>query len=641
MSYIINKTDGTVLTEVVDGTIDQTSTDITLVGKNSSSYGEFINENFIKILESFANTSPPSNPITGQLWYDTTEGRLKAYDGNGFRVSGGTIVSNKVPSNLVQGDLWIDSYRKQLFFYDGTQLTLSGPQFTDQQGLTGLTIESILDTNQISHTVALMYVNQTLMGLWSKDQFTPATPIAGAVPGTIYRGFNSSSLTGLEFRGTISKARGLIAADGSVKTPEDFVSVTDPETVFQGQVYINNAVPLTLGPGPSTEIRTTDAQFDITPLQSGQEVILKVKNVDGIKSAVHIKATTERVGIFTPSPESTLDVNGDTIIRGNLTVQGLTTSLETNNIVVEDKTIELAKTDLPTDVNCDEGGLILKGTTDHTILWVRDSLDITNSNWTFSEHVSLGVGKKFKINNIDVLSADTLGNTVATALGLRRIGNLEDLSVDNLLLNNNTISSTDTNGNIVISPNGTGVIDADNSTVTNILDPVNPSDAVTLSYLENAILALPKAFSLDITGLSQIAGTLRTQIATILTDVFPIAYNPTGTVCRVYCTRQEISFPTLSVPVSETSGAPGIVKTTTTALGQRDTGTLVTAPSSPGGEAVIYGVVPGSEVAVLEDITTNPFNTGAATITYTRSVKVFEVVSGVWTWDSDEAASPL
>jgi hypothetical protein len=93
--------------------------------------------------------------------------------------------------------------------------------------------------------------------------------------------------------------------------------------------------------------------------------------------------------------------------------------------------------------------------------------------------------------------------------------------------------------------------------------------------------------------------------------------------------------------LSETVDAPGVVKTTTTALGERDTGTLVTAPTSPGGEAVIYGVVPGSEVSVLQDIDTNPFNTGPATITYTRSIKVFEVVGSVWTWDSDEAATPI
>ena len=82
MSYIINKTDGTVLTEVVDGTIDQTASDVTLVGKNASSYGEVFNENFIKLLENFANTSAPTKPITGQLWYDTTNAKLKIQIGS-------------------------------------------------------------------------------------------------------------------------------------------------------------------------------------------------------------------------------------------------------------------------------------------------------------------------------------------------------------------------------------------------------------------------------------------------------------------------------------------------------------------------------------------------------------------------------
>ena len=79
MSYIINKTDGSVLTEIVDGTVDQTATDLTLIGKNASSYGEAFNENFIRILENFANTSSPNNPIQGQLWFDTGENRLKIY----------------------------------------------------------------------------------------------------------------------------------------------------------------------------------------------------------------------------------------------------------------------------------------------------------------------------------------------------------------------------------------------------------------------------------------------------------------------------------------------------------------------------------------------------------------------------------
>ena len=117
MAYKINKTDGSLLTEIVDSTIDQTASDLTLIGKNVSGFGEFINENFIKLLENFAATSSPNNPIAGQLWYDTSQNRLKVYDGAGFRQGSGPIVSGAVPSNLVQGDLWIDSSENQLYFY--------------------------------------------------------------------------------------------------------------------------------------------------------------------------------------------------------------------------------------------------------------------------------------------------------------------------------------------------------------------------------------------------------------------------------------------------------------------------------------------------------------------------------------------
>ena len=157
MSYIINKTDGSVLTEVVDGTIDQITTDVTLVGKNASTYGELFNENFIKILENFANTSQPNKPLEGQLWYDTAEGRLKVYDGNGFKVSGGTIVADSVPSSIAAGDIWIDSYRRQMYFNDGNSNLLAGPAYTAQQGISGFQVIDVIDSNNINHTIILLY----------------------------------------------------------------------------------------------------------------------------------------------------------------------------------------------------------------------------------------------------------------------------------------------------------------------------------------------------------------------------------------------------------------------------------------------------------------------------------------------------
>ena len=78
MAYQINKTDGTILSTVADGQIDANSSDITLIGRNYSGFGEILNENFVKILENFASSATPQNPIRGQIWFDASESKLKA-----------------------------------------------------------------------------------------------------------------------------------------------------------------------------------------------------------------------------------------------------------------------------------------------------------------------------------------------------------------------------------------------------------------------------------------------------------------------------------------------------------------------------------------------------------------------------------
>ena len=71
MPYTINKTNGVLITVVQDGTINNSSLDITLVGKNYSGYGEAFNENFVKLLENFSNATKPKKPLGGQLWFDS------------------------------------------------------------------------------------------------------------------------------------------------------------------------------------------------------------------------------------------------------------------------------------------------------------------------------------------------------------------------------------------------------------------------------------------------------------------------------------------------------------------------------------------------------------------------------------------
>lgn len=71
MSYSIFRTNGSLLTTIPDGTVNTTSTPLSLPGRNYASYGQLVDTNFVRALENFADTAPPSNAMKGQLWYDT------------------------------------------------------------------------------------------------------------------------------------------------------------------------------------------------------------------------------------------------------------------------------------------------------------------------------------------------------------------------------------------------------------------------------------------------------------------------------------------------------------------------------------------------------------------------------------------
>jgi hypothetical protein len=476
MSYIINKTDGSVLTEIVDGTIDQIATDLTLIGKNSTSYGEFFNENLVHLLENFASTSSPNNPIAGQLWFDTTENRLKVYDGTGFKVSGGTVVST-VPPSLTQGDIWIDSYRQQLYFYDGQATLLAGPGYTAQQGITGFSVTDLVDTNQINHTVIFLYVAQTLLGIWSKDAFTPSTIISGYV-GDIAVGFNVSSHNSTKIHAPVTQADYLLAADDTLRTAESFLSTTDNSTTT-GTLSIQSTTPLILGPGGgngNAEIKLSGLAMQINSNAINQDFSINSLNAGGLKTSFFIDAANEQIGIYTDTPTATLDINGDLRVQGSLTVEGTLTSINTTNVEIQDKVIELAKTDDPDDSTADGAGfMVVDGLNGKTITW-----DLATDSWISSETINLSAGKSFKIDGDEILSSSTLGNTVLSS-NLTSVGQLTNLQAARLYIAQDTstiefVAAGIADGNITLKPKNDGTVDVSNKRISSVLTP--PAGAI-------------------------------------------------------------------------------------------------------------------------------------------------------------------
>ncbi len=174
MAYEVNKFNGTFLVSVADGTID-TTTDLRFVGKNYAGYGEVQNENYLHLLENFSNTTAPPKAITGQIWFDSANKKLKYYDGSKFKVAAGAEVSSTAPSGLSTGDFWWDSAAKQLYAWSGTEFTLVGPVSSPDLGtstVTAAVVKGTVATSVGPHTILKVIADDKVIGIYSKTAFT-------------------------------------------------------------------------------------------------------------------------------------------------------------------------------------------------------------------------------------------------------------------------------------------------------------------------------------------------------------------------------------------------------------------------------------------------------------------------------------
>jgi len=616
MSYKINKTDGTLLVDLIDGRIDQDTTDLTLVGRNYKGYGEIFNENFVQMLENFSNNAPPSNPLRGQLWYDTEEGRLKVWTGTEFKATDTTTVSDTQPT-LIAGDVWIDSGRKQIYFSDGTSdLILAGPGYTAQQGETGWRTVTVIDNFGIERIVALLMISGSPAALVSKEDFTAAATDANLalIPNfaiTIKAGFNiSTAFADFEFDGNAATTSALLDSTLQSYTPDDFLKLDPPLDSGSGQrrntsngvIFVNDDNGLYVG---------TDG--DLRTFVSGNEVYQRLQNTTTTAFRMQYKSSgidtdfftldrsSGRIGLFTSSPTSTVDITGDLKISGDLLVEGDATYLNVATLRVEDKQIELATTDdssTQTDAQVNESGIVVKVDDGDDKEWIWE---LANNAWnTNKQNINLTSGYAYMIGNSNVLTQNELGASVVSAPGLTSLGTLSSLQVDYLNLDNATITATTfplniiSEGDIVVA--GTG--GSPNVKITGVTSPEvsDPPDYVaTKGYVDELYKDTDIKFSLDITGLSNI------QIALVLEDLFPaVGYN-TGVYCFVHT-------------VDYSAGG-----TTSFDVDDSLTKSLVAVDSN--------GV---QNQSVLQDIS---FTTQVATVSFspTRGLKRF-IIDGAYNW---------
>ena len=288
MAYTINKTSGTILATVADGTID-TTTDITLVGKNYAGYGEFLNENQIKLLENFANSSAPSSPIAGQIWWDTTNSLLKVYTGSAFKTISASTASSSQPSSSVTGDLWWDTTNGQLKVYNGSSFTTIGPSFTSGTGTSGAIVATITDNAAADHVVVQLFTNNTIVAIVSKDTtFTPQAAISGF--STIKPGVQlSTAVTDNKFQGTAtdSDALGGIAAANYLRS-----NASDSTS---GVLSILNDTGMVVGVDSDFTVGVSGSDVSLSNTTSDGDILIKVNDGGVTSTAMTIDGATNRV----------------------------------------------------------------------------------------------------------------------------------------------------------------------------------------------------------------------------------------------------------------------------------------------------------------------------------------------------------
>ena len=288
MAYTVNKTNGAVLATVSDGTIDS-STDIKFIGKNYSGYGELLNENFVKLLENFSNTSAPSAPLAGQIWWDSANSLLKVYNGSTFKTVSSSTSAASTPSGGVTGDLWWDTTNTQLKVYNGSGWTTIGPLASAGSGTSGPVIDTVTDTGATDHVVIKMYVNDTIVSIVSKDSlFTPNSSISGFA--TIKQGYNvNSTLASAKWNGTAtdSDALGGVLASGYL--------LSGGNDVTSGTLKVQNDTGFYVGTDDDYRVSVSGSDVTLSNNTSNGDIIMQVLDDSTPTVALTVDGATSRV----------------------------------------------------------------------------------------------------------------------------------------------------------------------------------------------------------------------------------------------------------------------------------------------------------------------------------------------------------
>ena len=279
----------------------------------------------------------------------------------------------------------------------------------------------------------------------------------------------------------------------------------------------------------------------------------------------------------------------------------------------------------PTDENASGGGIILEGATKHVLLWSQNSESATaelpallSTAWNSSDHFNLAAGKYYAIDGVPLLEQSggtfRLTDEVTEIAGVSSFGKQIIINVGPgglgdpafMTLEDNKISTTAAAPDLELEPFGSGnVVLLGSPKITGLADPTDPQDAATKEYVDDVVESRAIVLSMDLSD-----GKPNSYITTnILPIIAPPAEYRNGTVARILCTI--INNSSVSLPIN-----PLISLSTST----------FNTPS---------GTAPAVTNVVIADATVS-----GASVSTTRLVKEFQLITGNWTFISDTILPP-
>lgn len=628
MAYTLKLSNGQLLLALPDQQSDNVTTSLTLIGKNVNAYGTDINQNYIKLLENFSNTVAPTSPLIGQIWYDTVNKQIKVYTANNeFKPVGAPIISATQPATLSVGDLWYDSTAAQLKFKkDATTIVTIGPDFDASAGAQGWLEEQYVDDTLTTNTVLSLYNNDVQLAIASAKNFNMVpgttstfipravigiTPVWTATVQAIWYGTATSALSITDSNGNVISADDVLVNGDGIQTTGSIRLLSEFEPL---QVGAYDDFVFSVQGAVASAVADNTATLSISGFNEDFEL-----TVNGLATepAIHIDSANGVIGLWTKTPVNavsldpanpdvpiSVDINGSVIVRGDFVVLGAASTVETQNLIVNDSQIDLNVPNSGAALEPNDAGIVIRDPVRNKELkYFQISPVGGTSTWSLTENLELrDIGAKLYVYGREVIGpADpvfpdgtfTLGEDVIFAPGLRNIGELRDLDAGGIRISSfntgtittATIGATDPNTVIQIGDANTDFIDFAGKKIKNIAQP-NIADGTstftasvaTVQFVYDQVDLFQNqraALQIDVSGQAVSASdpnldTFVIQMLSYMYDPFALPpYNtPENTVATVLCTRYTTpiftatsNYADLGLPVTvDKDGAPSAVQ---------------------------------------------------------------------------------